>query len=291
MTIGRWLGSFSSKSLIKSASPAPNSSGTGFGSDVQIIKAMAGKLPAWNGTLKQVSSYKTTPKDHTSAFMPYGLFLQISGDKYDGVPTVEFAWPIVFSMILEMPKSPSFTTHVLSSPSPTMKMFAGFRSRCRILREWMNCRAAHICTKTNITVCSRKRTFSFRWSWMRRLKSPPVAYSMTIYIMSQSRMTSKQATMFWWESVRSNWLSAKASFRRFSSVRTTQISLATYCCRGFCFGRTTNATPEAPRPRIFSREYIASNFEVPSCMTLAARPWEELAMRPVEGDLVLRLVA
>mmetsp|Transcript_87172 Transcript_87172/g.281555 ORF Transcript_87172/g.281555 Transcript_87172/m.281555 type:complete len:482 (+) Transcript_87172:1408-2853(+) len=138
LTTGRFVGSLYSKHFTNSARPVLYSSGTAFCSDVQIIKAIAGKFPAWNGTFKQVSSYSTTPRDQMSAFMPYGLFLQISGERYEGVPTVEFACPIVPSIIFAMPKSPNLIVHSLRSwASPTMKMLAGFRSRCRIFFEWM----------------------------------------------------------------------------------------------------------------------------------------------------------
>mmetsp|Transcript_57845 Transcript_57845/g.163268 ORF Transcript_57845/g.163268 Transcript_57845/m.163268 type:complete len:240 (+) Transcript_57845:169-888(+) len=86
---GRLRGSFCRSAATRDPRPAVYCSGRGCGSDLQIISATAGTTFARKGTTRQASSYSTTPSDQTSDFRPYGRLLQISGEKYDGEPTVE----------------------------------------------------------------------------------------------------------------------------------------------------------------------------------------------------------
>ena len=128
-----------------------------------------------NGLRSAQSSYAMQPMLHTSDFQSYPLPYRTSGLMYRGVPTREKASKVYELSWRLSPKSPT-----LRSPSLSMNIFAGFKSRCIILFVCICYNAPAIWCMYFQIYFSGKETSSSCALFMTNLRSPFSAHSTAI---------------------------------------------------------------------------------------------------------------
>ena len=175
-----------------SAAGTPGATEEGAGTrSVRCLYAMATEVSPENGGFPVSSSNITTPVAYRSVRGSAGSPWICSGARYWTVPvTVPSAWLMLASANARAsPKSATFTV-----PSPAIRMFSGFTSRCTMPCPWAWSSADRTCAAISTTWRGWRRPYSDRR--VRRLW--PRTYSMTMKYVPSVRPQSYTPTMFGW---------------------------------------------------------------------------------------------
>ena len=132
-------------------------------------------VEAVKGGCNPAISYSNTPSDQMSDLELQPSVFIISGDRQQGVPTTVLAIDLVSERTLDRPKSPS-----LRMPRFVTKMFADFRSRCKIFLSWACLRARQIYVNQFKTTSSEKYFLSSRCALIFENRSPSSQCSITM---------------------------------------------------------------------------------------------------------------
>ena len=124
------------------------------------------------------------------------------------MPTTVLAIDLVSERTLDRPKSPS-----LRMPRFVTKIFADFRSRCKIFLSWACLRARQIYVNQFKTTSSEKYFLSSRCALIFENRSPSSQCSITMQSLPFFVLyTSRNRVMFGWFNTSNTFASFKVSF-------------------------------------------------------------------------------
>ena len=205
-----------------------------------IFDASASWFFASKGGFPTSSSCARHPNAHTSLLSLYGFSCASSGEKYRGVPTPVLAKAERAPSTRPRPKSPITTRSV--SPAPRRKMFAGFKSLCRMRSE---CRCFKPRATGRMTLQTSSSGNAPPLAFITRDKSSP-ACSMTMYRQSlagSSHESTYATTCFDW-----------ALRRMDASFRVSRLSWSLRPPKGTCF--STHFIASDRRVQSYTRPYV-----------------------------------
>ena len=107
---GRRSASSVSISEIKAETSGSTYDGKGAKFPRNILRDISDRLRPWKGNSKQHISYRSTPRDHTSALSVYCCEPSNSGDKYAGVPQNVCMYISSSAFAFDTPRSHIFAT-------------------------------------------------------------------------------------------------------------------------------------------------------------------------------------